>query len=310
MKTHYVIYGGGNQVLYTLPYTHEGEPMLLSSAQVRVVDLRVHEDSADRDVVALTSATLDTTTDTTTTAIGRGATSKVRVEVSTPGNFIAGASYALVSPTGEIQEVEVDHTDDDAVYVRKAVRGAYPVGSTLRGFALRVTFPSTEADSETAFDQHAECPYAVDWYFTGHPVARSRELIWMRRAPEAIVARPHDVEVLDATIGRLNTQEKKVENALIQAHRDFWRRIRAKGIDTDTVHFSDSARDWVAYRAAEVLRRGMGDERSDELADGYKRAHDGIIHDLGGFGDTFTDKKTDKAGLDVNERLQAGFQIL
>jgi hypothetical protein len=270
----------------------------------KIVDLRVHEDSSDRVVEALASAGVSVVTDTTLAAVGLGAASRTKITVGTPANFTAGRSYALVNVTGEKQEIVVDHVDSTSVYAKSEIRRAFPVGSTLRGVEVSFAFPASEADSETAFNAHAECPYAVDWFFTGGTPATARELIYLRRAPEAVLARPVDVELLSPQIGRLNTRDNKIEKALEQSHRDFWRLVRARGIDTDTRFFGETGRDWVAYRACELLSRALGNERDDEMANEYKRMAAGIFGSLGGFGEAQVGKRSDQSVMDPQDRVR------
>ena len=303
MKTHTVIYNGGAQTLTTVPTGADGEPMLLSAAEATIVDLRYGEDSSDRIIVAKAAATVDATTDTTTAAVGLGAASRTRIEVGTPANFTEGHSYALVDPEGYKQEIVVDHVDGSAVYARNDIRHNFATGSTLRGIEVTFTFPSSEADDEEAFDLHVVCPYAVDWFFTGGDPSQQRELIYMRRNPRPTLARAHDVEVLDIAIGKLTKRGNQMEQALEQAHRDFYRLVEARKIDMDTAYFGEHARDWVARMAAAYIRRSFGTERDDEMASMYEHTANGIFASLGGFGEVMVDKTTDQAAGDISERI-------
>lgn len=300
MKTHVVIYGEGDQTITTVPTTAEGEPLLdPSSPQARIVSLLYTEDSSDRDIVAKAAVTPDATTDTTTAACGTETANSRRIPVGTPGNFSEGSSYALVSTTGEAIEIIVDHVDGSYVYTDSEIRGNFPSGSTLRGFQISVTFPTAKANDEEYFDIHRDVPFAVDWFLGSGPV---RELIYFRRAPERVYARPADVELLDITVGKLNQRNDKIEKALEQAHRDFRRLLRAKGINTDTVHFGENGRDWCVFRAAEILRRNLGSERDVEMADEYARWYRGIFNSLGKEGEVSLARDTDRATSDHYHR--------
>ena len=303
MKTHTIIYTGGAQTVRTTPTQADGEPMILGSAEARIVDLRVSEDSSDRVIVAKAAATIDSTTDTLTAAVGLGAPSRTRIEVSTPGSFTEGRSYALIDPEGYKQEIVVDHVDGSAVYARNDIRHNFAVGSTLRGFEISYTFPSSEADDEDAFNLHEVCPYAVDWFFTGGDPSQQRELIYMRRNPRPVLARARDVEMLDIQIGKLAKRTNQIEQALEQAHRDFWRLIEARSIDADTTHFGEHGRDWIVRMAAAYVRRSFGTDRDDAMASMYEHTANGIFSSLGGFGETMTDKTTDRATGDISQRI-------
>lgn len=303
MKTHTVIYLGGAQTIRTTPTESDGEPMILVSAEARIVDLRVSEDSADRVIVARAAAALDATTDTLTAAVGLGAPSRTRIEVSTPASFTEGRSYALVDPDGYKQEIVVDHVDGSAVYARNDIRHNFAIGSTLRGFEISYTFPSSEADDEQALLQHEVCPYAVDWFFTDGDPSQQRELIYMRRNPRPVLARAADVEMLDIEIGKLTKRGNQMEQALEQAHRDFWRLIEARSIDADTAYFGEHGRDWIVRMSAAYVRRSFGTERDDAMASMYEHTANGIMASLGGFGQTMIDKTSDQAVGDPSQRI-------
>jgi hypothetical protein len=307
MKTHAVIYGDGAQALKTVPMGLDGEPLLLSAATARIVDLRHSENATDYTIEAEAAATVDSgTTDTTTANVGRGYSEKKEIPVSTPANFDEGSVYALVASSGEVELITVERTSSGSVFAVNDIRKSFASGSTLRGVEVSFTFPAATADSETEFDDHADVPYAIDWYWTGATPSHARELIYVRRGPEKVYANPEDVQTLDFTVGRLNSRDNKLELSLVQSHRDFRRIIKARRIDPDTANFGDAGRDWVAYRAAEILRRGMGgDEHNAILADQYRQEHEAILNDLGGFGETYTDKGTDRAVVDIEQRIQA-----
>jgi hypothetical protein len=305
MKTQAVIYNGGAQTLKTVPIGLDGEPLLLSAAQARIVDLLHSEDSSEYTIEAQAAATVDSTTDTTTAAVGRGESEKREIVVSTPANFDEGSVYALVGADGVVELVEVDRVDSTSVYSTHELKHAFPIGSTFRGIEVSFAFPAATANSEAEFDAHAECPYAIDWYWTGGTPSEARELVWLRRRPEAVYASPTDIQTLEHPVGRQNSRDNKVELALVQAHRDFRRIIRSRRIDIDGAHFGDSGRDWVTYRAAEILRRAMGgDEHNANLADEYREERDRILNDLGGFGEVYTDRNSDRATTDAAEKIK------
>lgn len=310
MRTHIVLYTGGAQTLTGIPMGLDGEPLLLSAANARIVDLRHSEESSEYTIEASAAATLDSTTDTTSANVGRGYAEKRKITVATPANFSEGSTYAIVAASGEVEMFTVDRVDSTSIYPVAELTKPFASGATVRGIAFTFTFPAATADSETEFDSHVDVPYAVDWYWTGGTPSQARELVWLRRHPEKVLATPEDVQMLDHTVGRLNTRDNKVERALQQAHRDFRRTIRSKRIDMDTVFFGDSSRDWVTYRAAELLRRAMGgDEQNTILADEYRDEKDRILNDLGGFGEVYTDKTTDRAEIDIEERVSRAWRM-
>lgn len=308
--TQFVIYGGGAQTLKTVPFGASGDPMLLSAATAKIVDLAHSDTSSDYTIEAQAAATVDSTTDTTTANVGHTYPEKREIVVSTPANFTKGNAYALVAADGQSELIRVDHVSSTSVFATDVIRGQFPTGSTLRGIEVSFTFPAATANSETEFKTHFDVPYAIDWGFTGGTPATQRELIWLRRHPDPVLATSEDVAMYDSAVGKLNAKNNKVENALAQAHRDIRREIRAHQVDTDTIHFGDDARDWVVRRTVELLRRQMGEDTLNaELA---QRAHEEAAAIMGqltgiGFGQVHTSKSNDAVFTDREQRLSNPF---
>lgn len=308
--TQIVIYNGGAQTLKVVPIGADGDPMLLSAATGKIVDLAHTDTASDYTIEAQAAATLDSTTDTTTANVGHTYPEKREIPVGTPSNFTKGNAYALVAADGQSEVIRVDHVSSTSVFATDVIRGQFPSGSTLRGIEVSFTFPAATANSETEFKTHVDIPYAIDWGFTGGNPATQRQLIWMRRHPDPVLATAEDVAMYDSSVGKLNAKANRLENALSQAHRDFRREVRAHQVDTDTVHFGDDSRDWIVRRTVELLRRQMGDdELNAELA---MRAHEEAASIMGqltgiGFGHAHTSKTSDNVVIDAGQRLSNPF---
>lgn len=305
--TQIVIYNGGAQTLKVAPVGADGDPMLLSAATAKIVDLAHPDTASDYTIEASAAATVDdSTTDTTTADVGHTYPEKREIVVSTPANFDKGSAYALVAADGTSELIRVDHVSTTSVFAVDVIRGQFPTGSTLRGIEVSFVFPAATADSETEFKTHAETPYAIDWAFTGGTPATQRELIWMRRQPDPVWATAEDVSMYDSAVTKLNAKHNKVPNALNQAHRDLRREIRSHRVDTDTINFGDDARDWLVRRVVELLRRAMGDGELDQtLADQARDEGRVIMGQLTGiaFGHVHTSKSSDQAVADSEQRL-------
>jgi len=305
--TQYVTYNGGAQTLKVVPIGADGDPLLLSAATAKIVDLAHTDTATDYTIEAEAAATVDNgTTDTTTANVGHTYPEKREIVVGTPASFTKGSHYALVAADGSTETIKVDHVSTTSVFATDIIRGQFPTGSTLRGIEVSFTFPAATANSETEFKTHGETPYAIDWGFTGGTPATQRELIWMRRQPDPVWATAEDVAMYDSQVGKLNAKHNKLENAISQAHRDLRREIRSHQIDTDTIHFGDDGRDWLVRRAVELLRRAMGDDELNQvLAD---KAHDEAAAIMGqltgaGFGQVHTSKTSDSVVMDSEQRM-------
>ena len=312
MNVHNLVFGGGAQTIRIAPTYADGDPMICTGAQARIVDLTVGEDSSDYVILAKAAVTPDSTTGTTTAAVGPTSGERRQISVATPGDFTEGRSYVLIGTDGRRQEVVIERVGASAVYTRDDVRFLFPSGSTLRGFGLEVEFPASEADDEDAFDDHKgdtqALPYAVDWYFTAASPdpdpTQARELVYVRRHAQPVLARVSDVELLDTRFAGLNSRSRQVEKALEQAHRDFFRMVREKHVEPDRYLFGNSGRDAVARMASERLCRSLGTERDDDMADIYRREWGAIMQNLGGTQDVHVGRSTDTASLDAHERLK------
>lgn len=311
MNPHQLIYGAGDQVIRTTPTRRTGEPMLVTSATATIVDLLYPSGSSEHVVTASAAATLDTTTGTTTANAGPSSGQRKRLTIANATSYVVGRPYALVGLDGQVQEVVVEHTETGFVHLRDDLRAAYASGSTLRGFQLSFTFPSATADSESAFLAHdggvESFPYAIDWVFAASPdpdPPRARELIYVRRHAEPTLARPTDVELLDSSAASLSRNLGTVERSLQQAHRDFFREIRARKVEPDRYIFGNTGRDAVVRRACEILRRAINTDQSQDLADQYRKEYYGILSGMGGSQDVHLNRGSDVSQTDVAERLR------
>jgi len=94
-----------------------------------------------------------------------------------------------------------------------------------------------------------------------------------------------------------------LKRCLMQAHRDFRRTLRERGIDPDSYLGGETARDAVTARAAELARRQMSGDRDQDLADGYGETFRSIMASLGGQGEVLTDRAGDDEQFDLAEKL-------
>lgn len=303
---HVVIYEGGAQTIKTIALDENNEPKVPSVATYAIVNLRYHEDDASRTVVAAgTAATIDSASTTTDASSGRGTADPRKVSVADVTGFAEGSQYLITASNGRAEIFRVDHIDTSGndLYADSELAALYASGSTVTGIEVSATFPSAEAADENEFDDDVR--YAIDWTFTGVTPTRARELIQVRRTAQRVYATIEDVRTIDASLAPYTEDRLKLERVLVQAHRDFRRRIRAHGIDPDRYYGDETARDAIAYRAAEIARRQMGGDRDERLADDYGEEYRSIMVQLGGTDQLHTTREGDDSTLDVAHRLGA-----
>lgn len=296
MVTHTVIFEGGDQDLVTYPINESGEPVVLDPVTYAVVDLRVSDTSSSRFVVSAgTAATTDGTTEATTAVAGQGAADVRKIEVADNTDFLDQRRYVLISPTGEIEELELDHSEATALYSTDRIRGDFPIGSTVRGFSLTASFPTAEAGDRAAF-QNGGGPYAVIWtYPAGSLPLTTREPVWMRRTRLRGYASISDVLILDQRLEEMARGRFRITAALRQAHRDFRARLREYSIDPSQYLGGDNARDFVVYRTAAICRTHLNADRDVEMAREYNSRADGLLMTLGAMDTAITDERDDSA---------------
>lgn len=268
-----VTLGQGIQTIRLVPTMPKGGGLLLPVSATYEI---FHFDG-DQDV-ASAAATVDAASQATTAGVGRGYTSRRIVEVADTSAFAAGSHYALTSTAGEQLLVKVALVVSATQLKLSAnVRGAFPIGSTIRGVEVSGTVPAAICDNE----DHTGHRFLAEWKVThADGVEVFRELLEVVSADGDTLALTTDVERLDGTAANLNNRRDKVERALAQAHDDFWRKAKARGIVQDGFHPGANGKAWVTYRAAYLLRVEMGQERDMTIAEMHKAEYDTIMQDL------------------------------
>lgn len=296
MPSHRVIYNGGAQTLSTLAVDSLGQVAVPSAATYSIVDLRLDEDDSNRTIQASTAATVDSASTTTDAAAGSDSADMHAISVADSTGFSAGNTYVL-SYLGQIESFMCERVDstNDTIYARDALTKVWASGASVLGCQVLGTFPSAEAASD--WDSEVDTrggPYAVDWVFTGVAPSRRRELVWIDRTELAAYATRQDVAILDHAIAASSRDALRVENALEQAHRDLYRRLRELKLNPSTWHGGDTARDFVVARAAALLRLQQGSERDMEMSEKWNARAKGIAANLGAQGVAIADKRDDE----------------
>jgi len=311
MKVHRVIFEGGAQTIKGLAVDSLGQVAVPTSATYSIVDLRVDEDDSTRTIQSSTAGTVDSASATTDAAAGSGSADKHAISVDSSAGFSAGSTY-LLSYLGQTEEfvcARVDSTNG-TLYARDPLTKVWASGSSVVGCEVSATFPAAEAasDWDSEVDDRGG-PYAIDWVWVGVSPTRRRDLIYIDRVAEKKYATRSDVAILDHAIAGSSRDALRVENALEQAHRDLQRRIRELKLDPSTWQGGDTARDFVTYRAAYLLRVQQGSERDQELADKWDHHAKGILANLGAEGAIVVDKNNDEEA-DTQPRFSRVFRPL
>lgn len=295
-----VTLGEGAQTIRLIPTLPiEGGGLLLAtSAAFQIFHFDGDEDQPSA------AATVDSASETLTAGVGTGEVSRRIVEVADTSGMREGGYYALTNATGERLLIQAQRIVS-ATQIKTAsnVRGAFPIGSTIRGVEIEAEVPAVIADDE----DHTRHRFLIEWSVT-HPdgVETFRELLQVLSAVAGNLALTTDVERLDGTAANLNNRRDKVEKCLAQAHEDFWRKAQNRGIVKDGFHPGANGKAWVTYRAAYLLRVEMGQERDMTVAEMHKAEYDQIMTDLTSGSDVaIVDRDDEPDGLsDVDGQLE------
>lgn len=277
---HQIIYGSGAQTLRTIPVNRHARPTVATSCTYRIVDLRKSEDDPEREIVASTNATIDSTSTTTTAACGLGTANERKIPVTATAGFTQGRRYLLTSSDGIRELVLIEAISTNSyVMVRDPISRQFASSSTLRGVEVSGTFPLSEANDEEEIERGDGGPYAVDWSWDVDPSPR-REFVWLIRQPDSLLISTEDLFALEPSIASTSGKRYKPETAIRQAATEIRAWCQAHQIDPDNFHGGTMLRLAVTYRAAWHCVRQLdgpgNNERAQELKDESQKYLDSI----------------------------------
>lgn len=266
-RGHEVVAGGGAQTLRFTPRDRDGKVVAVASATYAVEDLRLSTEDAGRFVVAAgTAASVDSVSTTTSALAGRGASDPRYVAVADETGIVAGRTYLLTASDGRREIVVVAEVGSGFFRAVDEIAGSFAASSTLSGVDLTGTFPSSEADDETAFEDGGG-PYLTTWTYTvGGSSESFRVPLFLVLAKDQCPATTTDMleaEPLAQTLAGGRTP-------LAQYLRAGWWEFRAKckraGLDLGTVSGGEVAIAAIAHMAVAKLLRTHGIEEYGDLA--------------------------------------------
>jgi hypothetical protein len=256
-----IIAGAGAQSVEVYAFDALGRVVKPTSATARIVDLDFSEDAADADRIIATTiqaaAVVDTLSTTTTVAAGP-LTGDPRKIVITAGVPVVGVRYVITS-AGHTESFIVERVDSLNIYARDELRGTFAVGATVTGCRVTASFPSARANLATELDRRTI--YGVDWVFVGSGVTPLYRRTLCRierraRAPRATVA---DVVQIDPRFAAGAHESTRLESHVLQADAEVSARLMHRGTQLANTDDGEVGRMAVAFRAAELAYRTLGD---------------------------------------------------
>lgn len=266
---HQIIYGQGAQVVRTVPVNRHGRPTVATSATYRIVDLRKGEDAPDREVVASTNATIDSTSTTSSASCGRGTANAKKIPVQSTTGFVAGRRYLITLADGTRELFVCEGIGTGYLIPRDEISRQYASGATVRGIEVSGTFPSGTANDEEKIEDGEGGPYAVDWSWDVDPSPR-REICWLIRQPDSLLVTEEEVLAIDPSLSATTGNRVSLATAIRQASTEIRVQLQLHAIDPDNFHAGAALKLAVAYRAAWHIVRLMKGDENQERSQTYK----------------------------------------
>lgn len=163
---HYVTHDGTSQTLYHVPTDYQVKASVASGTpSYTIVDLRLHEDDAERAIVASTITAVDTATEALTAAAGPAQSNPQRITVADTSGFVEGHSY-LLSEGGQTELVKVRSIDSSNgyIYTETDIRRPWTTSANLVGVEISAAFPDAEAADDDAIEEGGG-PYGIVWTY-------------------------------------------------------------------------------------------------------------------------------------------------
>lgn len=275
---HQVIYGGGDQVLRTVPLNRHARPTAVTACTYKILDLRLSEDDPLR-VVAEGNATLDATTTTTTAAVGLGAnTNPKRIPVNSTAGFSQGRRYLLLADDGQRELVLCWAIGANYIESRDEIAKQFASGSTLRGIEVSATFPALEASNEDKFQDQGG-PYGVDWSWDLDPSPR-REIIFITRQPDSLLVTEEEVIALEPTLPAHTGQRLTIPTAIRVAAQEVRTHLQLHQIDPDNFHAGEALKMAVIWRAVWHVLRHLDGQRNIDRAQAAKEESQKLLDSI------------------------------
>ena len=269
---------GVAKTLYHVPRDRYARAAIASSPTFAVVALWHSEDSTEREIVAETVTTVDTTTTTLSDDAGPAEANPKLLPVASSVGFVAGRSYLLVQ--GEVSQlVTCEGIDTGQFLCKQEVRHPFTSGATLRGVEISASFPADAADEDDL--EAGGGPYGIVWSYTiagvgYYPI----EEAWVVRYDAQPLITTADLERRWPEVASMVSTRWSLEDAIASASDDFLADIESSGRDPHGLLHSAVARVCVADKALEKLHRWSRSDRGDEYAEVLRMDYDRRVRDL------------------------------
>ena len=279
---HYVTHDGGDQTLYHVPTDYRVHASVVSGTpSYTIIDLRRHEDDAERVLVDVTSTAVDSASQPLTSAAGPTQTDPQRITVGSTAAFSEGHSY-LLSEGGQTELVLVRGLDagNGYVYTDSDIRRNWTTSASLVGVEISATFPSAEASDDDALDDGGG-PYGVVWSYSIDGRAYTPiEDLYIRRWTDTPLCTVEDiVDAFPRLAPRLRSDPGLMEKAAAFASKQVRADIRLAGHAPENLYSEDLNLAAAMWGVIMVLEWTQGNDADADarLLDRFDQRKDAIL---------------------------------
>jgi len=284
MRSHIVLFAGGDQTLRFVPVDRHGDPNRITGATYGIVDLRRGTTDSDRTIVAAgTAAGLGAASTTLSAAAGPSQAYPDRLAVGSVASFVAGRTFIVEDADGERETFVLDRIDSSNLYLfaRYPLRRDYASGATVRAVELEATFPEAEAADESDTVDSGGGPYQLTWsYSVGGEDYLVPEVVWVSRYTSQPLVTEQEVLLAHPPMASRIRGRFGVGDAIAVATQDFTADLEAAGVDVTYLRTTHSGLRACRAKALEYLFRWLGSEQDLTEADRWEKRYEATLANL------------------------------
>ena len=240
-----IYFGETGQKLIHVP------PVRVASATYLIEDLTLDESDANREIKASTVASVDSFSESTNAAAGKGETDATKVPMASPGSAEIGHSYQIsdTSGDGHFEVFVVAAKSSTALFATAPLGDSYASGATVEGIELEADFPDATAADEDIFEE--DRPIRIRWEYTldgrKYVLAHLVPLIRYTHAGVELSSVEAQIRELWPELTKQLPEQADVLRKMVEyASRDVYDLLRARGAVAEQI-LADDPPDLVIY---------------------------------------------------------------
>lgn len=243
-----------------------------------IVALWRHDEAEDREIVASTNTSVDSTTTTLDEDAGPAEANPKLLPVTSEADFIPGRRYLLSQGTAS-EVVTCERTTTGQVLVKQELRNAYTTGATLRGIEISATFPDDAADEQDL--EAGGGPYGIVWSYTINGVGYYPiEEAWVVRYDTIPLITTDYLSIHWPEMSSMTSNRWSPEDLIVAASDRIYADIEASNRDPHGLRHDRILSVCCVYRCIEIVHDHVKSEQAGEIATKYGDLADRLLRDL------------------------------